>query len=81
MDNIAEVFTGEGTREFCQFLSISSGSIGEVRSQSYRTFDNRYISEETLNELQELTDSLSRKIFNLMNYLKKSDFKGLKYSL
>ena len=59
--------------------TVSRGSTGEVRSQSYRAFDNKYIPEEKFNELLERTDSLSRKIYNLMQHLKNSDIKGLKY--
>ena len=78
-------FTGQkgfergGNKEFYQFLSVSRGSTGEVRSQSYRALDNRYITEEKFNELLERTDSLSRKTYNLMLHLKNSDIKGLKY--
>jgi four helix bundle protein len=80
MDNIAEGFDRGGNKEFHQFLSVVRGSTGEVRSQTYRAYDCKYITEEIFNDLLERTDSLSRKTYNLMQHLKNSDIKGIKYS-
>jgi len=80
MDNIAEGFERDDNKEFNQFLSVSKGSTGEVRSQSYRAYDYNYINQDNLDELLERNDSISRKTFNLMQHLKKSDINGLKYT-
>lgn len=79
MDNIAEGFERDGTKEFINYLSISKASCGECRAQIFRAFDQNYLTKDEFNKLSNLLTLESKKIYALIKYLKSSDYQGNKY--
>jgi four helix bundle protein len=79
MSNIAEGFERSGTGEFSQFLAISKGSAGEVKSQLYVAIDQEYIDKKTFDRLCTSASEVSKMVGGLMTYLRTSKVKGIKY--
>jgi four helix bundle protein len=79
MDNIAEGY-GRGSRlEFIQFLSISTGSADELKSQLYRCLDKEYIGKEKFDDLYEQANAVYKKVNGFIKYLNTSLVKGTKF--
>ena len=72
MDNIAEGFERGSNREFAQFLNISKGSAGEVRSALYAALDESYLTADQFERLRDRALSVSRRCSKLITYLQNS---------
>ena len=46
MDNVAEGFERNSRLESLNSLSIAKGECGELRSQFYRCFDDKYLAQK-----------------------------------
>ena len=77
--NFAEGFERDGNREFSQFVSISKGSVGEVRGQLLYAVDFGYLSVEKFEELNVLGTTAASCLGGLMRYLNSVNVRGRKF--
>ena len=79
LSNFAEGFERDGNAEFAQFLSISKGSIGELRGQLIYSVDVGLIDEPLHAELDDKADAATRMVGGLIRYLSGTELRGRKF--
>ena len=79
MDNVAEGFGRGGSLEFRNFLGYAKGSCTELKSQVYRSFDKKLISETSFLNLTEKCDKENAKLGSFISYLSRTEHKGIKF--
>jgi len=79
ISNIAEGFERGTKEELVYFLYIAKGSCGEVRSQLCIALDQKFIVNRDFEEANALAKRVSAMIYRLIESLKVSGYKGLKY--
>jgi four helix bundle protein len=65
--------------ELINSLGYSKGEVGELKSQLYRSLDNKYISQEIFDDLYSKADKLTKKLTAFIAYLNASKIKGQKF--
>ena len=69
--NIAEGIGRQSNKETIHFLYIAKGSLQEVETQLYLSFDLEYINEEELKNILEKVISTKKLLNGFINYYKK----------
>jgi four helix bundle protein len=73
MGAIPEGFARRSNKEFIQYLFISLSSAAELQSHFYITFDRKYVTQETFDQIYQQADKVGRMDSNLITYLRESD--------
>jgi four helix bundle protein len=73
MNNISEGFCRNSDAEFRQFLNISKGSAGEVKSMYYIAEDQKYVNHDISNDRRNRCQRLINSLGSFMKYLKNSN--------
>lgn len=79
MSNVAEGYGRGGNKEFVQFLYIANGSLNELKSQLYISYDFELLNEEELNKFLADTLKIENMIKALVRKMKDSEFTGAKF--
>jgi len=70
MSNIAEGLVRHSDKEFVQFLFIAMSSAAEVQSHLYVAIDQKYLSQESFDEIYAQAEKTSKIISRLIKYLR-----------
>jgi four helix bundle protein len=79
LSNFAEGYERDGNAEFIHFLTVSKGSVGEIRAQLIYSLDMGLVSEKRYEELDIIGVSASRMLGGLNRYLSGSEKRGRKF--
>lgn len=70
MSNIAEGFVRHSDKEFVQFVFIAMSSAAEVQSHLHVAIDQKYLSQESFDEIYAQAEKTSKIISGLIKYLR-----------
>lgn len=70
MSNIAEGFVRHSDKEFVQFLFIAMSSSAEVQSHLYVAIDQKYLSQDSFDDIYAQAEKTSKIISGLIKYLR-----------
>lgn len=70
VSNIAEGFEREGNNQFIYFLLVAKASAGELRAQLYIARNQKYITAEEFEQLNNKVLEVSKTISGFISYLR-----------